>query len=81
MNKLRSASVKLMCLDVLGDLDLSHVGARALLQVDKMWMARGCVHAACLLARGQSGYVTSQGSLQSQWRNNTQFSLSEAEYE
>lgn len=70
-----------MCLDILGGPDLGHVGACTLLQVDKTWMARGCVRAACLLARGRSTYVPSQGSLQSQRRPNTQFSLSEAEYE
>lgn len=70
-----------MCLDNLGDPYLRHVGALSLLKVDGTWMARGCVHAGCLLAQGRSAYMTSQGSLQSQWRNDTQFSFSEAGYE
>lgn len=81
VNILHSTSVKCMRLDILGGPDLGHVGACILLQVDKTWMAKGCLHAACLLGWGRSTYVPSQGSLQSQRRPNTQFSLSEAEYE
>lgn len=81
MNILWTASVKCRFSDKSGDPYLKHVGARALLKVDRVWTARGYVHAAWLLEQGQSAYVTSQGSLQSQWRNDTQFSFSEAEYE
>lgn len=54
VNTLHSASVKLRDLDILGDLDLRYVGACALLQAHKMWMAREGVHAASQLAQGWS---------------------------